>query len=52
MLQTMLEEGVIEPSESPWDSPVVLVKKKDGTTRRTVDDILDKLAGAKFFSLT
>jgi hypothetical protein len=26
----MLAEGVIEPSDSPWSSPIVLAKKKDG----------------------
>ena len=36
-LKQMQEDKVIQPSSSPWASPIVLVQKKDGTLRFCID---------------
>ena len=37
MVEDMMDQGVVQPSTSPWASPIVLVAKKDGSTRFCVD---------------
>ena len=36
-LDEWIQQGIIEPANSPWASPLVPVKKKDGRTRSVTD---------------
>jgi hypothetical protein len=65
MVDEMLELGIIQPSNSPLASPMVLAKKNDGSWRLCralnkmtikdkfpvplVDELLEELVGAKVF---
>lgn len=37
MIQGMLKDNIIQESNSPWNSPMFLVKKKDGSFRPVID---------------
>ena len=36
-LQELLDKGFVRPNVSPWDTPVLFVKKKYGTLRMCID---------------
>ena len=36
-LKEMMDKGYIQPSVSPWGTPTLFVKKKDGTLRLCID---------------
>ncbi|GJS67201.1 putative reverse transcriptase domain-containing protein [Tanacetum coccineum] len=44
-LQQLSEKGFIRPSSSPWGTPVLFVKKKDGTFRSSVYSKIDLRSG-------
>ena len=36
-IQKLLENNIIQPSKSPWSSPIILIPKPDGSKRMCVD---------------
>jgi len=52
LIKELLEKDLIEPSTSPWSSPVVIVKKKDGSHRLCIDyRALNKVCPAENFPM-
>ena len=49
-LDQLLKDDKISPSTSPYGAPVLFVKKKDGKLRMCIDELFDRLHGAKVFS--
>ncbi|KAI3369216.1 hypothetical protein L3Q82_007450 [Scortum barcoo] len=52
-INQLLESQVIRQSSSPYASPIVLVRKKDGSLRLClprIEESLDALSGARWFS--
>ena len=37
LIQELLDKKLITPSKSPWASPIVMVKKKNGSYRMCID---------------
>jgi len=51
-VEKMEREGIIEPAHGPWSSPIVIIKKKDGSYRfcidfRRISDVTEKDAYRK-----
>ena len=36
-LEKLVQHGLLVPSQSPWASPILIVKKKDGSNRVVID---------------